>query len=129
MIAPADVDLRAYRGVPFVDVTAVEGVDYGTASFTLELRFYRDAPDALVSLSRIENPSAQGVTVIVTLDDDLPTSAIQIRINETTLEAIRKTSPAGGDIHMVYALDATGAGVGKHRLMRGEFILEASANG
>lgn len=130
MIHPVNVELRAHRGVPFVDVTGFEGVDYTGAAFTLEVRRYPDAPGApLFALAAASRPDAQGVTVTVEDRDGVPVSFVQSRVSETTLEAIRKSSPRGGDVVLHYALDVTGGGLGKHRRMQGAFILEASANG
>ena len=127
---PALADLRAYRGTPFVDVTAYRGFDYSNASFVMELRAYRDAPGApLVSLVRQDNPAAEGISVDVAYRNGRPTSYVQARINETTLEALRFTNPRGGDLRLFYAQDIAGAGHGKARRMRGTFTLEASANG
>lgn len=129
MIAPAYVDLRAYRGVSFSDVTGFEGQDYGAATFTVELRRFRDAPGAPELALTNAPATAQGVSVTVTTDDGVPTSAVQIRINETTIEGLAKTRPPGGDLVLQYALDITGGGLGKHRRMQGAFVVEASANG
>ena len=129
MIQPADIDLRAYRGVPFIDVTAFEGQDYASATFTMELRRFRDAPgDPLVALANAV-ASAQGISCSIATDGGVLTSAVRIQINETTIEGLAKTSPAGGDLELAYALDVTGGGLGKHRRMQGRFIVEASANG
>lgn len=127
MIQPALVDLRAFRGVPFSDTTDFEGQDYGTAAFRMELRDYRDSPALLVGLNN--SGSGEGISCIVYQTEAGPVSSVTMRINETTLEQLSFSNPRGGDRVMVYALDVTGGGLGKHRRMYGKFILEASANG
>jgi hypothetical protein len=125
----AQLDLRANRGVPFVYIVDFEGFDYSAASFVMEARAYRDAPSSLISLAGPVNAAAQGISVSVTTSDGVPTSTVQIRINETTIEGLAYTSPRGGDLRLQYALDITGGGHGKARRMQGAFIVEASANG
>ncbi len=129
MIGIANVDLHSPRGVPFVDVTDFVGQDYTGATFRMEVRHYRDAPAALLTLNEQVNPAAEGITVAVRTEDGIPVSAVQIRINETTIEGLQFSSPRGGDVVLQYALDVTGGGLGKHRRMQGAFIVGASANG
>lgn len=129
MIQPAKVDLRAYRGVPFSDVTAYYAVDYSTASFVMEIRATRDQNGPpLVSLSRASSP-VQGVSATVVTPSGIPISSVAIRIDETTIEALAFTRPRGGDLLLFYALDISGGGHDKARRMQGCFIVEASANG
>ncbi len=129
MIPVAHVDLLAHRGVPFTDTTDFYGQDYSAADFRVELRRYRDAPEAVLILSTQTNLNAQGISVSVASEDGVPVSSVRIRINETTIEGLQFTSPRGGNLVLQYALDVTGGGLGKHRRMQGAFTVEASANG
>lgn len=129
MIGIANVDLYAPRGVPFVDVTDFVGQNYDGATFRMEVRPFRDAPTLAFALDQQANPAAQGISVAVRTENGLPVSAVQIRVNETTIEALQFSSPRGGNVVLQYALDITGGGFGKHRRMQGSFIVEASANG
>lgn len=129
MIHPAPLDLRAYRGAPFTYAIDFYDVDYSAATFRLEVRRYRDAPGApLVALGNAA-PQAEGVSCTVSTFYDRTVSTVAVRVNETTVEAQRMTSPRGGDLVLAYALDVTGGGHGKARRAQGAFIIEASANG
>lgn len=124
----AKVDLAAYRGAPFIDRTVFENFDYSDATFVMQIRKYRDAPDVVLTLGNAVS-TAQGISATYHTDTDPPASWVQIRINETTLEALSYTAPRGGDLRLQYALDVTGGGHEKLRRMEGAFILRASANG
>jgi len=128
-MTPAQVDLVAERGTPFVDVTTFEGFDYSAATFVLEVRDYLDKSGAARVALGNAAPTAQGISVSVTTTNDIPSSDIQIRINETTIEGLPFTTPRGGDLVLQYALDIDGGGHGKVRRMKGAFIVKASANG
>jgi hypothetical protein len=131
-IKPAQVALEAQRWTPFVDVTAFEGFDFSAATFALQIRQYRDAPgDPLVSLVNAA-ANAQGVSVTVATVEidgvDTLVSSVQIRINETTLEALLlNAAGAGKDIPLVYDLHITTTGLGKIRWMEGAFVIKAGA--
>ncbi|KQY96404.1 hypothetical protein [Brevundimonas sp. Root1423] len=132
MIKPGQATLEAQRWAPFVDVTAFEGFDFSAATFAMHVRQYRDAPgDPLISLTNAIS-SAQGVSVSVATVEvdgvDTLVSSVQIRINETTLEALLlNAAGAGKDIPLVYDLHITSTGLGKIRWMEGDFIIRAGA--
>lgn len=128
MITPARVDLVAQRWSPFVDVTAFEGFDFSDATFAMHVRAYRDAPgDPLISLANAAS-NAEGVSVSVATVEGDPVSSVQIRINETTLEALLlNAAGAGKDIALVYDLHITSTGLGKVRWMEGSFTIRAGA--
>jgi hypothetical protein len=129
MIPVALVDIPAWRGTPFVYMIAFEGFDYSAATLTMEVRRYRDAAGApLIALTNAV-PSAQGVSVTIDTTGDLPVSTVQLRINETTIEGLSKSTPRGDDVCLVYALDIAGGGHQKMRRQEGAFIVKASANG
>lgn len=128
-MSPALVTLHAYRGGgPFIDITYFDGYDYSAATFVVELRDYADDGAApRVTLSNAAT-NAQGVSCTVAYTDGIPVSRVVIRINETTLEGLPFTSPPGGDMAFVYALDVAGGGHPKTRRMRGQLILHAGEN-
>ena len=134
MITPATASLVAQRWSPFVDITAIEGFNLAAAVFAMHVRLYRDAPGPpLISLSNAAS-NAQGISVsvdTVPIDGvDTLVSSVQIRINETTLEALMlNTAPAatGRDVALVYDLHITSTGLDKARWMEGAFIIRAGA--
>ncbi len=129
MILPVEIELRAFRGVPFVDVTQFVGQNYSDAYFRIEVRRYRDeGGEPLFVLESQPNPLSEGISLQMGEVDGVISSNVQIRINETTLEALPFTSPRGGEFVCQYALDVTGGGFGKHRRMQGPLIVEPSAN-
>lgn len=132
MITPAQVPLVAQRWTPFVDVTAIEGFDFTAATFAMHIRLYRDAPgDPLVALANAAS-NAEGVSVSVAtvpIDGvDTLVSSVQIRIDETTLEALLLNAAGPGeDVILVYDLHITSTGLGKVRWMEGSFTVRAGA--
>lgn len=130
MIETGKLDLRARRWTPFVYVIDFEGLDFSAATFASEIRLYRDAPGAaLISLANAAS-NAQGVSVSVTTDGAVPTSHVQLRINETTLEALLLNStPAahGKDVRLVWDIHITGGGFIKTRWLEGDFTILAGA--
>lgn len=127
--AVANVDLYMPRGVAFLDETVFDGFDYSAATFTLEIRRYRDASGSpLVALTNAA-ANAQGISCTVVVTDGWPVSTVRTRINETTIEGLPFSSPRGGDVALQYALDIAGGGHAKLRRMQGAAIVGASANG
>jgi len=134
MIIPVNETLTAYRWQPFVNSIEVEGVDLGAASISLQLRLYPDAlGDALLTLTRNDNPSAQGIAVRDSaIIAGLPTQTLQIRINETTLEQLMPfpnngTEP-GECVNLAYDLVIDLPGFAKARWMSGSFAIVPGAN-
>lgn len=130
MITPGKVDLIAQRWSVFIDQTDFAGFDFSAATFAMHIRLYRDAPgDPLISLANAVS-NAQGISVSVFEEDGQPLSTVQIRINETTLEALLlNTTPSshGKDVKLVYDLHITGGGLEKTRMLEGAFIIMAGA--
>lgn len=126
-MTPAREDLRAYRWAPMVELFPFEGLDMTGAVFAMEVRLYPDAPGAaLVTLGNAVS-NAQGVSLDVEWDADLPTSIVQVRINETTLEGLlpfpgNGTEP-GSDVRLSYDLQITMPDFGKRRWVEGAFII------
>lgn len=127
MIQTGKLDLTANRWSPFVYAIDFVGYDFSAATFSAQVRNYRDAPgDALVDLANAAS-TAEGVSVSVTTTDGVPTSTVQLRINETTLEGLRYSAPRGADLELQWALHITSTGMGKVRWLEGQFILKAGA--
>jgi hypothetical protein len=128
-MTPAVVDLFAFRGGgPLVDTTEFAAFDYSGATFVLEIRDWADKPGSPIIALTNAAPNAQGVSVTVATTGGIPTSTVQIRINETTIEGLPFGNPRGTDWRGVYALDITGGGHAKTRRMRGKFTVVAGEN-
>lgn len=93
------------------------GYDFSDQLMKCEVRAYRDAPTALISLGNAASP-AEGISVTVTTTDDVPTSTVVIRINETTIEGLPFTNPRGTDLDLVWDL-VIGSGSAKLRWLEG----------
>jgi hypothetical protein len=127
MITPGKLDLIAYRWTPFVYVIDFEGLDFSAATFAMDVRLYRDAPSAVLSLGNAAS-NAQGISCSVATVEGVPTSSVQIRINETTLEPLLLNAGAPGqDIKVAQDLHITGGGFPKTRWTEGAFIIRAGA--
>lgn len=130
---PGKLPLRAQRWTPFVYRIRFEGYDFSEATFAAQVRSFRDAPgDPLISLTTQESPSAEGISVSVETIDDAPTSTVQIRINETTLEGLLPLSTSGRpsddpDVPLVWDLHITSSGLGKVRWLEGSFTIVAGS--
>lgn len=124
-MTPAVAQLDAFRWAYFKEAIPFEGIDFTGATFALQVRSYTDAPDPpLVSLANTASP-AEGISVSVATVNGLPTSTVEIRINETTIEGLRFTSPRGGDLTLAYDLVITLTGLGKRRWLEGPFVVHA----
>lgn len=127
MIQTGQLCLTANRWSPFVYAIDFVGYDFSAATFSAQVRNFRDAAgDPLVNLANAAS-NAEGVSVSVATTDGVPTSTVQLRINETTLEGLRFSSPRGGDLMLQWALHITSSGLGKVRWLEGDFILKAGA--
>ena len=130
-MTPGTLNLRAHRWTPFVFVIDFPGFDFTGASFAMQVRGYRDAPGtALISLTTQASPSAEGISVAVATSEGVPTSSVQIRINETTLEGLLPLSSSGRpaedpDVPLVWDMHITPAGGSKARWLEGALILVA----
>ncbi|MGH6979368.1 MAG: hypothetical protein ACRED4_08785 [Brevundimonas sp.] len=138
MITPGRLDLSVQRWTPFVYQIDFPWLDFTGATMAMQARLYRDAPGApLISLSNAAS-NAEGLSVSVeTIDgyveggetyDDVTVSTIQIRINETTAEALLlNAGKPGDDVRLVYDLHITGGGFPKTRWAEGALIVRAGA--
>jgi len=127
MITPGSLTLRAYRWQPYVETLDFVGYDFTGATMAMQLRLYPDATGSSL-LSLVNASSAlQGLSVAVVTTGGVPTSTVQIRIDETTLEALLPW-PASGlkpgeDLTLYHDLVITGGGLPKTRWLQGPFIL------
>jgi hypothetical protein len=128
---PGLADLRAYRWAPFVEKIGIEGADLSGATLRMQIRSYRDAPGApLVDLMNAAT-NAQGLSVAVSVVGAVPTSLIQIRINETTIEQLLPFPASGlepgADVELVWDMLISGAGFTKARWFEGAFTIVPGA--
>lgn len=128
MITPGKLDLTVQRWTPFVYQIDFEGLDFTGATMAMQFRLYRDAPgDPLISLANAAS-NAEGLSVSVAMNGGVPTSTVQIRINETTAEALLlNAGKPGDDIRIVHDLHITGGGFPKTRWIEGEATIRAGA--
>lgn len=128
MITPGRLDLVVQRWTPFVFIIDFEGFDFEAATFALHARLYRDAPGSpLLALANAAS-NAEGISCNVTVAGNIPTSHVQIRINETTAEAILlNAGKAGADVVLKQDLHITGGGLPKTRWTEGDLIIRAGA--
>lgn len=127
-MTPGTLPLTVQRGTPFVYRIDFPGYDLTNAGLAAQVRLYRDQPGApLVSLVAAQ-PLAEGLSVeVATEADGIPTSTLQIRINETTIEQLRPF-PANGlepaePVVLVWDLHLTISPVGKRRWIEGSFTI------
>lgn len=128
MITPGRLDLMVQRWTPFVYQIDFEGLDFTGATMAMQVRLYRDAPGApLISLGNAAS-NAEGLSVSVETVDNAPVSTVQIRINETTAEALLlNAGKPGDDVRLVYDVHITGGGFPKTRWLEGALIIRAGA--
>lgn len=123
---PGVVDWRVKRWVPFVETIGIEGIDLSGATMLMQVRAYRDEPGtAKISLVNAA-ANAEGLSVTVATVSGLPTSTIQIRINETTIETLLPFPASGvqpgAEVPLVWDLLISKTGsVEKSRWFEGAF--------
>jgi hypothetical protein len=127
-MTPGTLPLTVQRGTPFVYRIDFPDYDLTTAGLAAQVRLYRDQPGApLISLTAAQ-PLAQGLSVTVLTDDDgVPTSTLQIRINETTIEDLLPFPVNGLEpaepVVLAWDLHLTISPVGKRRWIEGPFTI------
>lgn len=135
MIETGTRDLVANRWQAFKHTIALEGFDLTGGTFLVHLRLYRDAPgDPLIALSNATSP-AEGISVSVETVEGLPTSTIEMRINETTIEGLlpflvtdgQPNRKAGTDPVLVWDIHITATGLPKTRLLEGTFTIRGGS--
>lgn len=122
---PGTLPLRAQRWTPFVYTIDFIGQDFTGAAFAMEVRLRPDAPgSALITLAGASAPS-QGISVTVATVDGVPTSSVEIRIDETTLEGVLPNAgKAGADVVLAWDIHITFGGGLKTRWLQGSFTIE-----
>ena len=125
MISPGSLDLVAYRWTPYVYQIDFVGLNFTDATMLSHVRLKRDAPGTpIISLANA-SPSAEGLSVSVVTTGGVPTSTIQIRINEATLEGILLNAGVpGDDIVLAWDIHVTGGGYPKTRWLEGRFVIK-----
>ncbi|MBU2233198.1 MAG: hypothetical protein KKG69_18180 [Alphaproteobacteria bacterium] len=129
MITPGRLDLTVQRWSPFdYTIQLPVGIDFTGATAAMQARLYRDAPGEPI-LSLVNASSAgQGLSFTTETTDDIATSFLRIRINETTAEAILlNAGKAGADVVLAYDIHITGGGFAKTRWYEGALIVRAGA--
>lgn len=101
----------------------VVGLDLTGLDQRAQVRLYGDVPGApLVDLLTVGNGNAQGLRLVEVTTDDagLPTSHVELVINETTMEALPYAGEIGDVTTLAWDWQVTIAGR-KRRLAKGEF--------
>lgn len=127
-MTPGTLPLTVQRGTPFVYRIDFPDYDLTTAGLAMQVRLYRDQPGApLVSLISAQ-PLAEGLSVELASDaEGIPTSTLQIRINETTIEQMLPFPDNGlepaAPVLLAWDLHLTISPVGKRRWIEGPFTI------
>lgn len=125
---PLAVDIFPRRWTPYRFTIAIRNFDFSEATFAMQVRRYRDAKTALITLGNAA-PGAQGIscTYGATGPDGALESTIIIEIAETTIEALPFPTPRGGDLRLVWDMHITGGGLEKRRWFEGDFTVKGGA--
>ncbi|MFN3675813.1 MAG: hypothetical protein ACK4TC_07510 [Sphingomonas pseudosanguinis] len=101
----------------------VVGLDLTGVDMRAQVRLYGDVPGMpLVDLTTVTNGNAQGLRLAEVTSDDIgvPTSHVELVINETTMEALPYAGEIGDVTTLAWDWQITIAGR-KRRLAKGEF--------
>ena len=135
MITPGRLDLVVQRWTPFdYSVQLPRGIDFTGATAALQARLRPDAPgDPIISLVNAAS-SGQGLSFThVTDDEDLVTSTLRIRIDETTAEPILlnagklPTVDRREDVRLSHDIHITGGGYAKTRWYEGVLTIRGGS--
>ena len=120
----ARLDLGADRRTPFVRTIRFEGYDLTGATFKAQVRPYSDAPGSpLVDLATVVSSSAEGLKLLtVETVAGQPVSTVQMRVNQSTMEAMPAANAPGGDVTLAWDLHIT-IGSAKERWLFGDFVV------
>jgi hypothetical protein len=127
-MTPGTLPLTVQRGTPYVYRIDFPNYDLTDAGLSAQVRLYRDQPGApLINLTNAQ-PLAQGLSVEVFTDaEGVPTSTLQIRINETTIEGLLPFPQNGLEpadpVKLAWDLHLTISPNGKRRWIEGPFII------
>lgn len=135
MITPGKLDLTAYRWTPFdFSIQLPVGLDFTDATAAMQIRLRPDAPGSPIISLENASSAGQGLSFSsVTDDDDIVTSTLRIRINETTIEPILLNAgiaPSVGKwepVRLTYDIHITGGGFAKTRWYEGVFNIRPGA--
>lgn len=124
-MTPGTLPIRAQRWTPFIYLIDFIGYNFVSASFGMHVRLRPDAPgSALITLAGAASP-AEGISATVVTTGGVPTSTVEIRIAEATLEGVLlNAGRAGEDVVLAYDLHITGGGLPKTRWVQGSFTIE-----
>ena len=123
MTSVAYLPIVADRYGPLVRHLYVVGLDLTGVAMRAQIRFSGDSPGKpYVDLLTVTNGNAQGLRLVdVTTDaQGLPTSHVEIVINETTMEGLPYAGELGDAVQFAWDMQITLAGR-KRRLAKGEF--------
>lgn len=121
MIEPGTLPLRIRRWTPWKYSIEFVGYDFTGATFAAAFRSYRDAPgDPLIALANASSPT-QGISSTVVTTDGVPTSTVEMRIDEATIEGVlpfavvdgQPNRKAGSDVGGLWDIHITGGGLAK----------------
>ena len=130
----AELNIAAFKRVPFVDSVAILGPNYTGAAFAMHIRNHNgDTGTPLVSLATAA-AGTQGISVTYDaayayndVGDTAPASKILIQIDEATLEALSLNNPTEKPVVLAYDLHVTPAGGVKRVELFGQFIINPGA--
>lgn len=130
----AEINIAAFKRVPFVDDIAILGPNYTGAAFLMHVRNRMgDTGTPLITLTGA-TAGTQGISV--TYDaayiyneagDTAPASLIKIQIDESTLEALAMNNPSQKAVVLDYDLHLTPTGQPKRVELFGTFTINPGA--
>ncbi|MBW6523426.1 sialate O-acetylesterase [Sphingomonas sp. RHCKR47] len=120
----AELPILADRYTPCVRTIRVVGVDLTGVAMQAQVRLRGDTPGAPeVDLATVTNGNAEGLRLIgVTVTDGVPTSTVELVINETTMEGLPYQGEIGDTTALAWDWQATFAGR-KRRIAAGPFLI------
>ena len=139
MPTAATVPMAARRWEPCVRTIRIRGLDLtpivnkmatGGLDLLMQVRLAFDTPGApLVNLPLVATANTEGLRVTgVAVEDGVPVSTIELRINEPTMEGLPFSGEVGDPSSFYYGLQVTFGNLKKTR-MEGQFIVLPGAVG
>ena len=129
MATAARLPLAAWRNELCVRTIRFVGLDLTGVDMRMQVRLRPNSPTALFSLATVTSSSAEGLKLdSVVTTDGIPTSAVSLRINKTTMADATKVPYSGEpdtDTPLSYAIQLGGTSVGATRVY-GQFIALAT---
>jgi len=127
MMAAGQLKLLLNRWQPNKVAIDFVGHNFTGATFKSQIRAYRDAPDpALVTLESA-TAGTQGISVVVTTEDDIPTSTVTLQYDEATIEGLPFTNPKGTDLELDWDLTIDPTDSDKLRWLEGPCIIHGGS--